>query len=139
MDQKNNKNVLYRRFAQINDLKKLNANVAQKIAYRESKKSNSRIWGKQLTTSFTLFFRAMCTYSQIPNEAGSGGKTFGALWIFICHYYVVKKVKCDSLNWMPYLSRSTLFDVPIICRNVTFYRILVEKQSHIIFSYHKVL
>ena len=25
------------------------------------------------------FFRAMCTYSQIPNEAGSGGKTFGAL------------------------------------------------------------
>ena len=29
-------------------LKKLNANVAQKIAYRESKKSNSRIWGKQL-------------------------------------------------------------------------------------------
>ena len=78
------------------------------------------------------FFRAMCTYSQIPNEAGSGGKTFGALWIFICHYYVVKKVKCDILNWMPYLSRSTLFDVPIICRNVTFYWILVEKQSHII-------
>ena len=74
------KYVQYRRFAQINDVKKLNANVAQKIAYRESKKSNPKIWGPNLIHNYLplvlLFFicRAMCTYSQIPNEAGSGGK-----------------------------------------------------------------